>query len=139
MARRAGGRPGEIPRDVGIVNHRLFGLAAVLMAVATSAFAEGDAPIEGVYTQNEICHGNGSQQEALRVQMGASEISYAGGICSIDSRQQSGPSLTMQVTCKFKSGAVLGSIVTFTRKDDNTFDMAQQDGTYKAVLHRCPG
>jgi len=34
---------------------------------------------------------------------------------------------------------VLSSGVTFTKKDDNTFDMAQQEGTYRAVLHRCPG
>ena len=46
----------------------------------------------------------------------------------------------MRVTCKFKtSGAVMASAVTFTKKDNDTFDMAQQEGTYKAVLHRCPG
>jgi hypothetical protein len=45
----------------------------------------------------------------------------------------------MRLTCKFKSGAVLSSGVTFTKKDDNTLDMAQQEGTYRAVLHRCPG
>ena len=113
-------------------------LATVLTLFGTCALAE-DASIEGIFTQNQICKGDGSQQVPLRVKMGETEIAYAGGTCSIDSRQQSGPNLTMQVTCKFKSGAVLGSVVTFTRKDDNTFDMSQQDGSYKAVLHRCTG
>jgi hypothetical protein len=130
----------EFSRIMRVVGKGAFVLATGLMACGTGAWTDAwadDAPIEGVYTQNELCRGNGSQQEPLRVKMGESEIAYAGGICSIDSRQQSGPSFTMQVTCKFKSGAVLGSVVIFTRKDDNTFDMRQQDGSYKAVLHRC--
>jgi hypothetical protein len=46
----------------------------------------------------------------------------------------------MKVTCKFKSGAVMSSAISFTKKDANTLDMAQQGGgTYKAVLHRCLG
>ena len=114
----------KIPRIIKVVNPRAMVRAAAMIACTTCAFAD-DVTIEGTYTQNELCRGNGSQQEPLRVQMGASEISYAGGTCSIDSRQQSGPSLTMQVTCKFKSGAVLGSVVTFTRRDDNTYDMTQ--------------
>jgi hypothetical protein len=60
-------------------------------------------------------------------------------VCTIDSRQLSGNSLSMRLTCKFTSGAVLSSGVTFIKKDDNTLDMAQQEGTYRAVLHRCPG
>jgi hypothetical protein len=112
---------------------------AALVVLMSCALAEGDFPIEGVYTQNELCRGDGSQQQFLRVKVTAQDVSYSGGICSIDSKQQDGDSLAMRVTCKFTSGAVMASAVTFTKKDNNTFDMAQNEGTYKAVLHRCPG
>ena len=115
------------------------GSAMILAMILNCAFAEGDFPIEGIYTQNELCRGDGSQQEFLRVKVTAQVVSYSGGVCSIDSKQQDGDSLAMRVTCKFSSGAVMASAVTFTKKDNNTFDMAQNEGTYKAVLHRCPG
>ena len=104
-----------------------------------SAWAEGEFPIEAIYTQNEPCRGDGSKQEFLRVKITPQDVSYSGGTCSIDTRQQDGNTLNMRVTCKFTSGAVMSNAVNFTKKDNNTFDMAQQDGTYRAVLHRCPG
>ena len=116
-----------------------FAVAAGLAMTLNCAAAEGDFPIEGIYTQNEMCKGDGSQQQFLRVKVTAQDVSYSGGVCSIDSKQQDGNSLAMRVTCKFSSGAVMGSAITFTKKDNNTFDMAQNEGTYKAVLHRCPG
>jgi hypothetical protein len=123
-----------------IGDKRTFAVAAGLAMVLTCAFAEGDFPIEGTFTQNEMCRGDGSKQEFALVKVTAKDVSYSGGVCSIDSKQQDGDSLAMRVTCKFKaSGAVMASGVTFTKKDNNTFDMAQQEGTYRAVLHRCPG
>jgi hypothetical protein len=118
---------------------RACAVGAGLAMLLNCAIAAGDFPIEGIYTQNEVCRGDGSQQEFLRVKVTAQDVSYSGGICSIDSKQQDGDSLSMRVTCKFSSGAVMASAVTFTKKDNNTFDMAQNEGTYKAVLHRCPG
>jgi hypothetical protein len=115
-------------------------VSTALAMLFNSALAEGDFPIEGVYTQNEACRGDGSKQEFLRVKITSQDVSYAGGLCSIDSRQQDADKLTMTVTCKFKSGAVMSSAISFTKKDANTLDMAQQGGgTYKAVLHRCLG
>jgi hypothetical protein len=116
-----------------------FCVSAVLAVLLNGARAEGDFSIEGVYTQNEACRGDGSKQEFLRVKISSQDVSYAGGICSIDTRQQDADKLSMKVTCKFKSGSVLSSTISFTKKDSNTLDMAQQDGTYKAVLHRCLG
>ena len=118
---------------------RIFAAGAGMAVILNCAFAEGDFPIEGIYTQNEVCRGDGSQQQFLRVKVTAQDVSYSGGVCSIDSRTQNGDNLAMRVTCKFSSGAVMASAVTFTKKDNNTFDMAQNEGTYKAVLHRCPG
>jgi hypothetical protein len=117
----------------------IFVVAAGLAMALNCVRAEGDFPIEGIYTQNEVCRGDGTQQKFLRVQVTPQEVSYSGGKCSIDSKQQDGDSLAMRVTCKFSSGAVMASAVTFTKRDNNTFDMAQNEGTYKAVLHRCPG
>jgi hypothetical protein len=140
-----GGKQGSDKRDSGKRRggKRTFaagaGLAMILGMILNCAFAEGDFPIEGIFTQNELCRGDGSQQEFLRVKVTAQDVSYSGGICSIDSKQQDGDRLAMRVTCKFTSGAVMASAVTFTKKDNNTFDMAQNEGTYKAVLHRCPG
>jgi hypothetical protein len=122
-----------------VARGRTFAVGVGLAMILSCAYAQGDFPIEGIYTQNELCRGDGSQQEFLRVKVTAQDVSYSGGICSIDSKQQDGDSLAMRVTCKFSSGAVMASAVTFTKKDNNTFDMAQQEGTYKAVLHRCPG
>jgi hypothetical protein len=124
---------------------RRSGLAATLVVGATlamgwnCALAEGDFPIEGIFTQNETCRGDGSKQQFALVKVTPQDVSYSGGVCTIDSKQLNGNSLSMRLTCKFTSGAVLSSGVTFTKKDDNTFDMAQQEGTYRAVLHRCPG
>ena len=120
-------------------NKRTFALGAGLAMFMTCAFAEGDFPIEGTFTQNEMCKGDGSKQAFALVKVTAQDVSYSGGVCSIDSKQQDGDHLAMRVTCKFSSGAVMASGVTFTKKDNDTFDMAQQEGTYKAVLHRCPG
>ena len=35
-------------------------------------------------------------------------------------------------------GLVLSSDISFTMRDDKTVDMAQKDGSYNAVLKRCP-
>ena len=129
----------DIIGSVSTVGKLAFVTGAALAVLMDCALAEGDFPIEGIYTQNELCRGDGSQQQFLRVKVTTQDVSYSGGVCSIDSKQQDGDSLAMRVTCKFSSGAVMASAVTFTKKDNNTFDFAQNEGTYKAVLHRCPG
>ena len=129
----------DIIDNILTVGKLAFAAGTAVAVLMNCALAEGDFPIEGVYTQNEVCRGDGSQQQFLRVKVTAQDVSYSGGVCSIDSRQQDGDNLAMRVTCKFTSGAVMASAVTFTKKDNNTFDMAQNEGTYKAVLHRCPG
>jgi hypothetical protein len=124
----------KIMRNIG---RWTFALGAGLAMTLNCALAEGEFPLEGIFTQNEMCKGDGSQQQFLRVKITPQDVSYSGGVCSIDNKQQDGNNIAMKVTCKFKSGAVMGSAITFTMKDKNTFDMAQQDGTYRAVLHRC--
>jgi hypothetical protein len=113
----------------------LAGLAMIL----DCALAQGGFPLEGIFTQNEVCRGDGSQQQFLRVKITPNDVSYSGGVCTIDTKQLDGNIMAMRVTCKFTSGAVMASSISFTMKDNDTFDMAQQDGTYRAVLHRCTG
>ena len=116
-----------------------FALGAGLATILGCAYAQGTFPLEGIFTQNEVCKGDGSQQQYLRVKITPQDVSYAGGVCTIDMKQLDGNVMAMRVTCKFTSGAVMASSISFTMKDNNTFDMAQQDGTYRAVLHRCTG
>jgi hypothetical protein len=136
-------RKGKVLMSRNISGKLMLALAVgsvMILGIARDrAAADGDIPIEGTFTQNEPCRGDGSQQKLQVVKITPKDVSYSGGVCSIDDKQQDGNNLAMRVTCKFKSGAVLASAVTFTQKDNNTFDMAQQDGTYRAVLYRCPG
>ena len=108
------------------------------MITLTSALAEDKLAIEGNYLQNQPCRGNSSDPEYLRVKISPQEISYAGGICSIDEMRQEGKKYSIRVTCKFKSGTVLSDNISFTVRDTKTVDMAQRDGSYTAVLNRCP-
>jgi hypothetical protein len=110
-----------------------------LMMILPPALAEDLLVIEGNYLQNQPCQGNNKDPDYLRVKITPQEISYAGGVCSIDERQQDGKTFTMRVTCKFKSGAVVSDKIAFTVRNEKTLDMVQKDGSYTAVLSRCPG
>jgi hypothetical protein len=118
---------------------RTFALGAGIAMILNCVYAQGNFPLEGIFTQNEVCKGDGSQQQYLRVKITPNDVSYSGGVCTIDMKHLDGNTMAMRVTCKFTSGAVMASSISFTMKDNNTFDMAQQDGTYRAVLHRCSG
>ncbi len=114
-------------------------LAAGATLLSSSVLAADDFPIAGTYTQDEACKGDGSDPAYLLVKITPKDISYASGVCSIDHAQQEAKKTVLRVTCKFLSGAVMGSDISFTARDGTTLDMAQQDGSYTAVLHRCPG
>ncbi len=116
----------------------LFAVSTALVLSLQPAPAEHVFAIEGNYLRNQACEGDGSNNQPLLVKITPDQIFYVGGVCSIDERKQEGNVITMRVTCKFKSGSVLSSYINFTKKDDNTLDMAQLDGSYRAVLRRCP-
>ena len=110
-------------------------LSAGLLMTVGAALA--DDTFEGAYLQNQACRGDKSDPEFLRVSISPREISYAGGVCSIDDRKDDGKKIAVRVTCKFKSGSVMSDNLTFTLRDDSTLHMAQKDG-YTANLYRCP-
>ncbi len=110
-----------------------------LTTVAASASAADEILIEGRYLQNRVCRGDPRDPAGLKVTITAREISYSGGVCSIDSRRDEERKVFIAVTCKFKSGAVRGAEIAFVPLNDGSLHMTQQDGTFEADLHRCPG
>ena len=120
---------------------RLVRIATIALAGATLAAcanASEEIPIEGQYLQNRRCKGDRTDPAGLKVTIAPHEITYSGGVCSIDSRRNEGSKLLFGVTCKFRSGAVMGADIAFTRLDENSLHMVQQDGSFEADLYKCP-
>jgi hypothetical protein len=119
----------------------LFAGCVALIFVATglsrAALAADDFPLAGSYTQNVACKGDGSDPATAKVTISAQEIVSNVGVCSILDTKKDGGSYAEHVECKFPSGPLMGNI-TFTPKPDNTVEFVDSNGTYKAVLHRCP-
>ena len=110
-----------------------------LATLAASARAADQISIEGRYLQNRVCRGDPRDPPGLKVTITAQEISYSGGICSIDSRRDEERKAIIAVTCRFKSGAVRGAEIAFEPLNDSSLHMTQQDGTFESNLYRCPG
>jgi hypothetical protein len=113
-------------------------LAAALPLLSSQGWAGGSFVLEGTYLRGQACTGQDDDVDPLRVKITPNEIVYRGGACSIDDRAQLEKTITMRVNCRFDSGLVLSSDISFTIRDDKTVDMAQKDGSYNAVLKRCP-
>ena len=134
-----GGRIGDrVEGDVCKVAARVLSIAAVA-AVADPAQAQDDFPIVGTYIENQICKGDGSDNNVARVKITARNIDSAFGLCTILDRKRDGNTFAVHVECKGPGGIAMLGDVSFTLRDDNTIDFSDQDKTYKAVLHRCPG
>jgi hypothetical protein len=126
---------GLVRKSIGLV------LGAVVTACpgATGVLAEDDFPIAGTYAENVVCKGDGSDANVPRVKISVTEIdSSVFGLCTILERKREGVTFSIHVECKGPGGAVMLGDVKFTVKDDKTLDFADQDNTYKAVLHKCP-
>jgi hypothetical protein len=112
-------------------------LALVAVAASSAAVAADDFPLAGNYTQNVACKGDGSDPATAKVMISAQEIVSNVGVCTILDTKRDGGSYAEHVECKFPSGPLMGNI-TFTPKPDNTIEFVDSNGTYKAVLYRCP-
>jgi hypothetical protein len=112
-------------------------LAFLAVGVSRAALAADDFPLTGNYTQNVACKGDGSDPAAAKVTISAQEIVSNVGVCTILDTRKNGDSYAEHVECKFPSGPLMGNI-TFTPKPNNTIDFVDGNGTYKAVLYRCP-
>jgi hypothetical protein len=99
--------------------------------------AEDDFPIAGTYTENKPCAE--ADASVVRVKITADDIdSPIMGLCTIRGRQREGNRIFVQVECQGAGGAVMVGDVSFTMNPDSTLAFADQDNTYKAVLHKCP-
>jgi hypothetical protein len=130
---------GRKPIRNGLVRREwVVAVVLALMAFAACADAADEKPVEGQYLQNRRCKGDRSDPAGLKVTIAANEITYAGGVCSIDSRRNEASRIIYAVTCKFRSGAVMGAEIAFTPLDGGVLHMVQQDGTFEADLFKCP-
>jgi hypothetical protein len=107
--------------------------------VGAAVQAQDDFPLVGTYTENQICKGDGSDGNVARVKITAGSIDSEFGLCTILDRKRDGNTFAVHVECKGPGGNAMLGDVTFIVRDDNTIDFSDQDKTYKAVLHRCPG
>jgi hypothetical protein len=131
------GEGADLMKSLGAI----VGIAVLLATAATSLRAQDDDfPITGTYTENQLCKGDGSDANAPRVKIGPKEIeSSVFGLCTIRNRKRDGNKFAVSVECKGPGGAVMVGEVIFTVRDSSTLDFADQDNTYKAVLHKCQG
>jgi hypothetical protein len=118
----------------------LLGIVVLTGLLAAPALAEDDFGILGTYTENQVCKNDASDANASRVKIRPNEIeSSVFGLCTIRDRKREGNKISVNVECKGPGGSVMLGEVTFTIRDSNTLDFADQDNTYKAVLYKCPG
>jgi hypothetical protein len=111
-------------------------ILAVAAAAVTPVHAQDDFPITGTYTENTACAG--AAASVVRVKITPRDIdSPILGLCSILGKKRDGNKISVHVECKGPGGATMLGDVVFTIKDDKTLDFADQDNTYKAVLHKC--
>jgi hypothetical protein len=111
-------------------------ILTVAAATMTPVWAQDDFPITGTYTENAACAG--AAPGVVRVKITARDIdSPILGLCSILGKKRDGNKISVHVECKGPGGATMLGDVVFTIKDDKTLDFADQDNTYKAVLHKC--
>jgi len=114
---------------------RTLGIIA-LITLATPVLGEDDFPLVGTYTENQACAG--ADATVSRVKITLKDIDSVFGLCTILDKKREGNTFAVHVDCKGAGGATMLGDVTFTVRDDKTIDFADQDQTYKAVLHKCP-
>jgi len=117
---------------------RVAAAALASMTFASNATAADEIRIEGQYLQNRRCKGDRTDPAGMKVTIAPREITYSGGVCSIDSRRDEERKITLSVTCKFRSGAVSGADIAFEPREGGALHMTQQDGTFEADLYKCP-
>jgi hypothetical protein len=118
----------------------VVGVLVLAGLTATQVRAEDDFPIIGTYTENQVCKNDGSDAGVSRVKINPKEIdSSVFGVCAILSKKREANKISVHVECKGPGGSVMLGDVSFTIRDSNTLDFADQDNTYKAVLYKCPG
>lgn len=115
-----------------------FGVLALILAAATTAFAEDDFPIVGTYLQNERCKGDGTDRAELRVIITRRDINSNMGLCEILDKKRDGNTIAVHLGCNSGGSNLILGDVTFKIRPDQTLEFTDQDNVYNAILHKCP-
>ena len=120
----------------------IIGALSAIMAIGASDARAQDAAaqekaLEGTYTQNQACKGDGSDKKLVTIHEKQVESNF--GPCTFGDKKWDGKVLKTTATCKNKTGSTFSVSLEFTLKDDNTVSFVEEDSQYKSVLYRCPG
>jgi hypothetical protein len=120
-----------------LIGGALIGIVGV---GATAAQAQDQAAqekaLQGTYTQNQACKGDGSDKKLVVIHEGEVESNF--GPCTFADKKWDGKVLKANATCKNKTGSTFDVSIEFTLKDDNTVGFVEESSQYKSVLYRCP-
>jgi hypothetical protein len=134
---RAEGRSkGAPPIGSGIV--KLCAILAATLALVSSSLAQEELPINGTYRAGRPCRGDDMSARAVLVTITPQQITHPGGVCTIDEKTQQGNTAVVRTTCKDNRGKILAGEVSFTVRTEKIVDMTALDGSYTAILNRCP-
>jgi hypothetical protein len=119
----------------------IIGFSSAVLAIgATAAQAQDSAAqekaLEGAYTQNQACKGDGSDKKLVTIH--EKEVDSNFGPCTLADKKWNGKVLKANGTCKNKTGSTFDVSLEFTLKDDNTVAFVEESSQYKSVLYRCP-
>jgi hypothetical protein len=117
---------------------KLCTIIAATLALESSSVAQDNLPIVGTYRAGRPCRGDDMRSRAVLVTITAQQITHPGGVCTIDDKKQRGNTAVMRTTCKDSRGKVLSGEVSFVVRTDKILYMTALDGSYTAILNRCP-
>jgi len=120
-----------------LIGGALIGIVALgaCAAQAQDAAAQEKA-LEGTYTQNQACKGDGSDKKLVTIHEKEVESNF--GPCTFADKKWNGKVLKTNATCKNKTGSTFDVSLEFTLHDDNTVAFVEEGSQYKSVLYRCP-
>ncbi|HEY1542813.1 MAG TPA: hypothetical protein VGG01_10415 [Xanthobacteraceae bacterium] len=123
-------------RVSGFVIIGLLALSASAARAQDSAAQEKE--LQGAYTQNQACKGDGSDPAKKLVTIHEKQVDSNFGPCVFADKKWNGKVLKTNATCKNKTGSSFDVSLEFTLHDDNTVAFVEEGSQYKSVLYRCP-
>jgi hypothetical protein len=135
------GEKQEPEQDVTMrVEPLIIGFLAIGVSIGAAQAQDAAAQekaLEGTYTQNQACKGNGSDPANKLVVIHEKQVDSNFGPCMFGDKTWNGKVLKAPATCKNKTGSSFDVSLEFTLKDDNTVGFVEESSQYKSVLYRC--
>jgi hypothetical protein len=119
----------------------IIGALSAIVAIGASAALAQDAAaqekaLQGTYTQNQACKGDGSDKKLVVIHEKQVDSNF--GPCTFADKKWSGKVLKANATCKNKTGSSFDVSLEFTLHDNDTVAFVEEGSQYKSVLYRCP-